>query len=262
MSRKKTSHSPAQRRSEIARLASTIGLASVEELSERYGVTSSTIRRDLSRLEAEGLIARTYGGAIFISDENESPLQERQGEFFAAKKAIASWAAQRIKDHERVLFDGGSTVGALAATLGKRESLRVTAMGVNAINSLIDRDDIELSSPGGIIRPSSQSFVGPSAEAALQRETFDRAFLGADGVTAQFGLCEADPDQTRLKEIVASRSSDVYVLADGSKIGRRAFHHWAVLPTPWTLVTDDSAHPEEVAGLRAAGVTVEIVPTN
>src|SRR5699024_12536593 len=64
-----------------------------------------------------------------------------------------------IKDHERVLFDGGSTVGALAATLGKRESLRVTAMGVNAINSLIDRDDIELSSPGGIIRPSSQSFV-------------------------------------------------------------------------------------------------------
>lgn len=146
MSRKKTSHSPAQRRSEIARLASTIGLASVEELWERYGVTSSTIRRDLSRLEAAGLIARTYGGAIFISDENESPLQERQGEFFAAKRAIASWAAQRIKDHERVLFDGGSTVGALAATLGKRDSLRVTAMGVNAINSLIDRDDIELSS--------------------------------------------------------------------------------------------------------------------
>ena len=90
MSRKKTLHSPAQRRSEIARLASTIGLASVEELSERYGVTSSTIRRDLSRLEAEGLIARTYGGAIFILDENESPLQERQGEFFAAKRAIAS----------------------------------------------------------------------------------------------------------------------------------------------------------------------------
>lgn len=261
MGRRITSHSPAQRRSEIARLASTVGLASVEELSERYGVTSSTIRRDLARLESEGLIARTYGGAIFIPNENESPLQERQGEASAAKRAIAGWAAQRIGDHERVLLDGGSTVGALAATLGQRQSLRITAMGVNALNSLVNRDDIELSSPGGIIRPSSQSFVGPGTEAALHRETFDRAFLGADGVTAQFGLCEADPEQTRLKEIIAERSSDVYVLADGSKIGRRAFHHWAVLPTPWTLVTDESAHPGEIEGLRAAGVTVEIIPT-
>src|SRR5699024_8095249 len=164
-----------------------------------------------------------------------------------------------IKDHERVLFDGGSTVGALAAILGRRESLRVTAMGINSLNSLLDRDDIELSSPGGIIRPSSQSFVGPGAEASLLRGPLDRVFLGADGVTAQFGLCEADPEQTRLKEIMAERSSDVYVLADGSKIGRRAFHHWAVLPLPWTLVTDDSAHPDEIENLRAAGVTVEVV---
>src|SRR5699024_12260324 len=105
-----------------------------------------------------------YGGAIFISDENESPLQERQGEFFAAKRAIASWAAKRIKDHERVLFDGGSTVGALAAILGRRESLRVTAMGINSLNSLLDRGDIELSSPGGVLRRASQSYVGPCAE--------------------------------------------------------------------------------------------------
>lgn len=153
-------------------------------------------------------------------------------------------------------------MGQVRSNDNKRKALACALACGFTIRGVDCRDDIELSSPGGIIRPSSQSFVGPGAEAALQRETFDRAFLGADGVTAQFGLCEADPDQTRLKEIIASRSSDVYVLADGSKIGRRAFHHWAVLPTPWTLVTDDSAHPEEVAGLRAAGITVEIVPTN
>lgn len=259
MGRRKTTHTPSERRAEIIRLASTTGLANVEELSEIYGVTSSTIRRDLARLEGEGLIARTYGGAIFMPSELESPLQERQSEASAAKLAIANWAVERIGNQERVLFDGGSTVGTLAAVLGKRECLRVTVMGINALNSLMGREDIELSSPGGIIRPSSQSFVGPATEAALERETFDRAFLGADGVTAKFGLCEAGPEQTRLKELIAQRSTDVYVLADGSKVGRHAFHHWAVLPTPWTLVTDKSAHPGEIAGLREVGVTVEVV---
>ena len=62
--------------------------------------------------------------------------------------------------------------------------------------------------------------------------TFDRAFLGADGVTADRGICEADLQQTRLKELMVRRADNVYVLAHAAKLGRAPFHAWAQLPGP------------------------------
>ena len=100
--------------------------------------------------------------------------------------------------------------------------------------------------------------MGPLAEAALERMSFDRVFLGADAVTAEDGICEADHAQTRLKELMARRGNAVYVLADSSKLGLRPFHAWARLALPWTLVTDDGADPAEVKKFRDAGVAVEV----
>jgi len=119
---------------------------------------------------------------------------------------------------------------------------------------------IEIDCLGGRLRSISNSFVGPLTEAALERTTFDRVFLGADAVTAADGICEADQEQTRLKELMARRGDHVYVLADATKLGKRPFHAWAQLPKPWTLVTDDSASDSQVELFRAAGVTVEVVP--
>ena len=83
---------------------------------------------------------------------------------------------------------------------------------------------------GGRLRTVSQSFVGPVTEAALERMSFDRAFMGADGVRADRGICEKDLEQTRLKELMMSRADHVYVLAHGAKLGAAPFHAWAVMP--------------------------------
>jgi DeoR/GlpR family transcriptional regulator of sugar metabolism len=106
----------------------------------------------------------------------------------------------------------------------------------------------------------SQTFVGPLAEAALERVTFDRVFLGADAVTADDGICEADQAQTRLKELMARRGTTVYVLADSSKLGQRPFHAWVRLPLPWTLVTDEAADPRQIDLFHGAGIHVQTVP--
>lgn len=110
--------------------------------------------------------------------------------------------------------------------------------------------------------PKSQGFIGPLAEAALERRTFDRVFLGADGVTAEDGICEADIRQTRLKELMARRSDRVYVLVHAAKIGRRPFHAWAPLPPKWTLVTDVSAAEADLEPFRARGVEVVLADEN
>lgn len=105
-------------------------------------------------------------------------------------------------------------------------------------------------------RPQRRHRHGPLAEAALERMTFDRVFLGADAVDAELGLCEADVQQTRLKQLAARRGAAVFVLADSSKLGQRPFHAWTTLDVAWTLVTDASADPEQVAALRASGIEV------
>ncbi|WP_406212653.1 DeoR/GlpR family DNA-binding transcription regulator [Streptomyces canus] len=244
------------RRERILYVATTTGLTSVEELSRRFGVTPSTIRRDLAKLTADGRLARTYGGAMALTAHPEASLRQRTGEAFEEKRAIARRAAIEVRAGESVLLDAGSTVGALAHELRSAKELTVATTGLTALQELSDVETVHVECLGGTLRPLSQGFVGPLTEAALERMTFDRVFLGTDGVSPEHGICEADLRQTRLKELMARRADHVYVLAHAAKLGRRPFHAWAKLPAGWTLVTDGGADPSIVAELRGRGVEV------
>ena len=247
------------RREEIVRLATSSGLASVEELAAVFEVTASTIRRDLAQLTAEGRLARTYGGAMALLAHAEPSLRQRIGEAFEAKRGIARWAARQVVAGETVLLDAGSTVGALAHELRWTTPLTVATTGLTSLQALADAEDVHVECLGGTLRHLSQGFVGPLAEAALERMTFDRVFLGADSVTADRGICEAELEQTRLKELMARQAQRAYVLAHAAKLGRRPFHAWAQLPDGWTLVTDEGAEAGAVAPFLAAGIEVVVV---
>ena len=154
---------------------------------------------------------------------------------------------------ENVVLDGGSTNAALAEELKDFRGLSVATIGLTSLEALADAEDIEVILLGGRLRTVSQSFVGPVTEAALERMSFDRAFMGADGVRADRGICEKDLQQTRLKELMMSRADHVYVLAHGAKLGEAPFHAWAVMPARWTLVTDDSATAAAATHLQGGG---------
>src|SRR5689334_4861814 len=126
------------RRSEIARLAASHGLTSVEELSARFGVTASTIRRDLALLTTQGKLARTYGGALSLEPHPEASLRQRLGEAHEAKQAIAAWAAAQVVPGENVVLDGGSTNAALAEELKDFRSLSVATIGLTSLEALAD----------------------------------------------------------------------------------------------------------------------------
>jgi DeoR/GlpR family transcriptional regulator of sugar metabolism len=241
------------------------GEVNVDELALLLNVTASTIRRDLARLTREGNIARTYGGAVIsAAGAQESTLYTRSHEARPAKNAIGRWAADQLRDDETAILDAGTTVGALARHLHGRDRLTVITNGLTSINELADDDDIRVIDLGGRLRHVSQSFVGPLTDLALNRLSADRAFLGADGLVAGRGICEADIDQTRTKELMMQRARHVYVLADSSKLGVSPFHAWAPINQPWTLVTDDDATEAQLAPFRALSETtvVLVAPTN
>jgi|SRR5690625_4822996 len=249
----------ADRRERIARLARTEGPTSVGELAARFDVTASTIRRDLVRLTSEGAIARTFGGAIPPTPSPETGLRQRIGQAYEQKRAIAHWAANQVDPGSHLLLDSGSTVSALAHELSLCNGLTVTTTGLTALNELAEADGVTVRCLGGTLRPKSQGFVGPLTDAAVERMTFDIAFLGADGVSPTLGLCEAEVDQTRLKELIAARTRRVFVLAHSAKLNDPPFHSWATLKSPWTLVTDSGITDDQQAAFSAAGVEVVAV---
>ncbi|MFJ2618331.1 DeoR/GlpR family DNA-binding transcription regulator [Glutamicibacter sp. NPDC087344] len=244
------------RQGQILDLAHTSGLASVEELSERFGVTASTIRRDLSKLTTEGKIARTYGGAMPLTAAVvESTFRQRTKERTLAKTAIGRAARELVHEGQTILLDSGSTVASLAHELRDAQQLTLATTSLVVVEELAEAEDVHVECIGGTLRHRSAAFVGPLAEYCLERMSFDTVFLGADGVIPD-AICEADLIQTRLKEKMLSRANQVVVLADSSKLNQRPFHAWAKLPSNWSLVTDEAATAEQLQPFVHAGVNV------
>ena len=250
----------AQRRKQIADLARANGPASVDELAERFGVSASTIRRDLARLdESEGL-ARTYGGIISVPRlHTEAALAERALIGTAAKQKLGRWAASQVRPGQTVLVDAGTTAAQVALYLRRITPLTVVTAGLTPFFELSGAVGIERILLGGSLRELSQGFVGPLTEEALERWSIDLVFLGADAVTADRGVCEASVAQTRLKQLMARSGDRVYLLVHAEKIGQRPFNSWIQLPGGWTLVTDDEVTDEQLAPFRSRGIEVVVV---
>jgi DeoR/GlpR family transcriptional regulator of sugar metabolism len=231
-----------ERRARIESLLASGGEVSVDDLALTLDVTPSTIRRDLTRLATDGKITRTLGGAISGSAGREQTLHEREAMALAEKRAIGVWAASQVRDHDRIILDAGTTVGRLAQSLvDDSRNVTVLTNGLTSLDVLADADTVDVVVLGGELRHISQGFVGPMTEMMLSRLTADRVFLGADGLDAKRGLCEASSVQTRLKELMIAQSRAIYVLADHTKLGHAPFDCWAPIGREWTLVTDATA---------------------
>jgi DeoR/GlpR family transcriptional regulator of sugar metabolism len=235
--------------------------ANVDELCTTLGVSEATIRRDLTVLAKQRRLVRTYGGATALvgMHEPEASLEERQAAQHEQKEAIALAAAAHVREGDTVLLDGGTTCAALARYLSTREDLHVVTNNLLAVMSLANAPGVRLTLIGGELRSSSMSTLGPLAELILGRLTVDMAFLGADGVVAGFGLCEASVQQAYLKECIVARAAEVIVLADSTKLGRARQQHWTPLQRDWRLITSSLADDAALAPFRGREeVTVQL----
>jgi len=234
------------------------GEVDVAGLARSFGVSASTVRRDLQRLSLENAVRRTYGGAILAERGAESTLGERQAEQVVQKRAIALAALALINDGEALILDSGSSVMALGLLLTGRR-LRIVTNNLALLPHLANEPAIETIVLGGSLRAASMGTVGALAMDALRRITADRIFMSADGVVAGRGLCEASLDQAALKSLMMERAREVVILADSTKLGRSTQSSWAPLPPRFRLFTDAPATHGDVIALAAAGAQITTV---
>ena len=247
----------AERLGEILDRVAANGSVDVVGLSEEFGVSAATVRRDLQALHDQGLVRRTHGGALPRPAGLELPIQYKASRQHREKRAIGLAAASRVRDGDVVGMTGGTTATEVARALAERRGLTVVTNALNIAAELVSRPNIRLVVVGGNARHASYELVGPAAEAMITQYHLDVAFIGTDGFTVAEGCTTHDEMEAHTDLAFIKQAARTVVIADSSKIGKVTFARICGAEMIDTLVTDSGID----AGVRAAtqAVDVEVV---
>lgn len=251
-----------ERQELIERILLDEGRVGVGELAERFSVTTETVRRDLDSLERAGALRRVHGGAVTNdrASTTEPTVLERSQRHNSAKQAIAARALDALGDGftGSIYLDAGTTTaavgGLLAARLiATRGHAEVVTHSLTLAPALASAEGISLSVVGGRIRGVTAAAVGAMTVRTIRNLRPDIAFIGANGVSARFGLSTPDPEEAAVKEAIVAAARRVIVVADASKFERELLVGFASLDDVHVLVTDAAPGAEMSAALADAG---------
>jgi DeoR family fructose operon transcriptional repressor len=248
------------RRQQILNILEECGSSNVNDLAGRFGVSLVTIRNDLDELEKEGLLQRTFGGAVFSgrSRFNRS-FRERIQARSSQKRAIAAAAFDYIKDGDTIILDAGTTTLALAQFLKEQiKSVFIITCSVPAALE-VSSAGYEILLLGGMVRNKSLALLGRETLTILERYRADKAFLGSSGFTPEKGHSTPNPEDAQIKEAILRAADESYVLVDSSKCGHDCLTSFARLrDVAWTI-TDSGLSRPKARTLEAVGAKLLIV---
>jgi DeoR/GlpR family transcriptional regulator of sugar metabolism len=250
-----------ERRTRIAEVVTERGEVEVSALAQQFGVSETSIRRDLAVLEARGRIERIHGAAISLrSAARPTVVSTKLREHTDEKRRIGAAAAAMIQPGSVVLFDSGTTVAQVAANLsiphGSATTITAVTHSYLVVREVAALEGLHLLCLGGLFLPDYQAVVGPQTVLSLKGFTADLALLGCDGLTVEAGITTPHVLIAEVGATMATRARRVVALADSSKLGRSGFTTIVPLSQVDVLVTDTGAPPDLVAMIRALGVEV------
>ncbi len=213
-----------QRHSRILEIINANGSATVVSLAAELGISESTIRRDLEKLDEAGRLSKVHGGAVALDLEGvtrDVPIAERSVQHAAEKRAIAAAAAMLVGPRDFVYLDAGTSVDALIDCLTEKRATYATDCVSHALK-LASRG-FEVIVLGGSLKSATEALVGPDANAAVNRYHFTLGFWGTNGATIEDGFTTPDFKEAEVKRLSMMRTIHRFVVADASKVGRTSF---------------------------------------
>ena len=206
---------PERRHQLILRALREDGPSTIVALAERLGVSPATVRRDLVRLDDEGLLTRVYGGAAPISDKDD-PFTDVATMRVGEKDAVARARGRAGQGRRDDRLDIGTTAHRLARRLRGR-NLTVVTSNMAVYEELADDAEIELVLLGGMLRREYRSLVGFLTEDNLRQVHADHLFLGTSGVRPDGRVMDTTVVEVPVKRAMIAASDRVILLADSAK---------------------------------------------
>ena len=250
---------PELRRDVILNMLNENGVLYTHEIMKQCDVSEITIRRDLTELEAKGLLIRTHGGAVkskateMLFTYDLKITQNRQN-----KELICQLASRYIEEGDVIFIDCGTTLSLITKHITRFNRLTVITTSLPLISELINYPNIRLSLIGGEIDTERQAIYGSIAENNIGMYHANKAFIGADGISLKKGLSSYDEKEGFITWQMIENSDEVFLLCDSSKIEKNSFVKYASISRIHHLITDNQITPEHLKMYRDYGLDVII----
>jgi len=249
---------PEERKNEILNRVKLGKPVRVGELSQYFGVSESTVRRDLQEMEDSGLIQRTHGGAILAQAGYEQSFREKEVQLLEEKQQIANLAAAMVQDGEAVLLDAGTTTLEIARALRNR-AITIATNSMDIAQIFAEDPHVEVLVLGGTWRKSTRSLVGYLTNETLNKIHFDKVFLAANGVDPSLGVTTPNLNEAETKRHMVKAGKEVILVVDHSKFGQKGLYKICSLEEVDLLLTDAGADEADLAVLQTM---VKVVVTD
>lgn len=258
---------PAGRKAELAAYVAEVGEVTVAQLAERFDVSADTIRRDLDRLDADGVVIRTHGGAVSPSGfaKPDSALDLRLRLQADAKDQIGQLGASLVEDNSAIVINSGTTALALVRHLRQHRELTIATNNLRLPGEILPEVCRDLYLFGGNVRFISQAIVGPvsfrpnESDEALEVR-WDLALIGVGALSVEQGMSTSNLAEAAMMTAMIRRADKVAILADSSKFGRQLFARIASLDAIDYLITEKAPTGALAEALALADVTVLTPP--
>ena len=232
-----------------------VEFASLEELSERVDVSVSTVRRDLTLLEAKGALRRTHGGARLVAPKSDEFIfTTRDTHQLDEKEVIGQAAATLIQPNQGVIIDSGTTAYHVAKHLGGKAS-HVITNSLPVANHFGSDNSVEVLVTGGVIYPRLGVLVGPLAVESLSGMHADVAVMSAGGITLD-GITNSHALLIDIQQAMLKSAQRIIFCLDHTKFNRRSVSPLCELDAIDTIVTDAQAPADLVDQLKQTGIEV------
>lgn len=219
----------------------------VAKLCSILFVSEATMRRDLTKLESQGIIRRTHGGASFVQRNSiEWPLLFKNKENIDKKKHIADLAINYIKDGQTLFIEASSSCLYLASKLTNKKGLTILTNGITTANLLIEETSAEVYCVGGKLLPKHLSICGAQTCDYISHFWADIFFASCRGLDSQMGATDVSESDSMVKKYFCRNAEKTILLVDSSKFEHRFFNQTFSL-NDIDVAISDMAFPDELS---------------
>jgi DeoR family transcriptional regulator of aga operon len=242
------------------------GDLSLDVLIKRLGASAASVRRDLTKLEAKGLVRRTHGGVTLVEPllyepfRYDSLFQNREQHRTPQKRRIGLHAAELIQENETVGFTAGTTTTHVARNLRNRHNIRVITNAINIAMELSNCAGLRTFVTGGFVQwAGSFSLVGHAAIDSLKDVYMDRVFVSVCGIDLARGITVIEPEEALTFRTMIQQSKHIVVVTDSTKIGVVTASLICPIASINMIITDTDATDKVIAPFVERGIDVRRV---
>ena len=228
----------------------------VSILSEQFGVSEETIRRDLDKLDKEGLAIKSYGGAILNESLNiDMPFHVRKKKNIRGKQKIAELIAELIQDGDHIILDPSTTAVSLVKTIQNKRRLTIVTNSIEILVELADINGWDIISSGGTLRENYLALVGLRAIENIRTFHADKVIISCKGIDMEKGITDVDEMFSQVKQAMLHSASKRILAVDSTTFDKVAFSQICNFQDIDFVITDLKPSDEWIEYFRKNGIT-------